>query len=192
MRFLFIVVLFLSINVQAQIGKGHSKSYFLSSTYNKENTLYKAKAFLVDTFYHNVTKPTKLIIDPLVSATSGELTTITFTTEGDEHQGVLFSFYGNYWNNSGVVYQGYGFKLLNKEKAFQLFEMIESTKEKYGEYFMRDMDNNNVVFNFEDMQIIMYSNGPISMRVLWGGFDSLWTFGEAERTFKRFKKFLGE
>ncbi len=114
-------------------------------------------------------------IIPLASAKSGELTTLIYRCEELNKSGIILGFYGDYWNESEVVYQGYSFKNLDKENAFLFLNRIVKAINDNSDFLKKDTDNNNVSFEFEDMKILIYRNdGTYNLRVFWNGFDSTW------------------
>ncbi len=101
----------------------------------------------------------------------------------------MFAFYGNYWNKAGVTYQAFGFKHLEKDKALEFLTKIDKVYEKNKEYLRDNYDNNNVVFKYEDMTILIWSTATqIHLRIFWNGFDSTWENDAFNKSKSRFAK----
>jgi len=98
-------------------------------------------------------------------------------------------FYGDYWNESGVVYQGFGFKNLPKEKAIEFLNKINESIETNIKFLKDSNDNNNVAFQYDDLKVMIWSssNGYL-IRVFWKDFDSTWEKTSFERSKRRFEK----
>ena len=126
---------------------------------------------------------------PLAAASSGELTTLLYKCESQNKEGLILGFYGDYWNDAGVVYQAYGFKNLPKDKAFEFLSKIESEIDENKNFLKNNNDNNNIIFLYEDIKVMIWTTvGGYEMRVYWNGFDSTWektSYGRSKRRFKR-------
>jgi len=180
-----VLALFISFNVSAQVS---SKYTAFAKEYSKEESLFKAKEFLIKSIIDLKENETiEFYVDPLAAASSGELTTLIYKCEQRNLEGMLLVFYGNYWNEEGVVFQGYGFKNLNREEAYAFFKKIDDAKEEHKKFLMEDVDNNNITFKFDDMQFIIWG-GWYKYRVFWNRFDSSWESVSYDRTRKRFEK----
>lgn len=83
--------------------------YVESKIYSKEITLYKSKKYIFSEILKNKNEPTQFEIIPLAAASSGELTTLLYRSENEKKEGLVIAFYGDYWNDTGVLFQGYGF-----------------------------------------------------------------------------------
>jgi hypothetical protein len=103
-------------------------------------------------------------------------------------EGLLMGFYGNYWNDDGVIYKGYAFKNFPKEKALELLTKISETIENQNAYLTEDMDNNNIYFQYDDVLILIYKNIEPNIRVFWNDFDASWSLSAFKLTKKRFEK----
>ena len=189
------ITLMISLSVNAQeIGVSGAKEY------NKEVSLYKAKEFYISNILEleENGKAKWFTIDALAAASSGELTTLIVDcvqkTNGIDKQigGLVIGFYGSYWDKggSGAYYTEYSFKFFTPEKAIGLFEKIDSTITKFDDWLKRDPNNNNIVFKYDDVKILitLKLGGSVSMRVFWNGFDADWEQVAFERTKKRYIK----
>ena len=158
--------------------------------YDKSVALYKAKEFVMKEIIGvEEKKQVKFAIDPLAASSSGELTSLTYTCDEKNLKGFVLGFYGNYWNEAGVVYKGYAFKNFSEDTAryilLKLATLIKSEKS-----YLTKNNENNIYFQYEDIIYLIYNNvisGP-TIRVFWGGFDSEWEFTAFNRTRKRFEK----
>ena len=158
--------------------------------YDKSVALYKAKEFVMKEIIGvEEKKQVKFDIDPLAASSSGELTSLTYTCDEKNLKGFVLGFYGNYWNEAGVVYKGYAFKNFSEDTAryilLKLATLIKSEKS-----YLTKNNENNIYFQYEDIIYLIYNNvisGP-TIRVFWGGFDSEWEFTAFNRTRKRFEK----
>jgi len=174
-------------NVQAQVVQT-SQNLFQAKEFSKEIALYKAKTFLI----YNVLD-TKYITQfeaiPLAAASSGELTTLLYRSTEQNLDGLILGFFGDYWNESGVTFQGYGFKNLPKNQATEFLNKIQDEIEKNKKFLRENNDNNNIAFDFDDLKVMIWTtNGSYLIRVYWNGFDSTWEKTSFERSKRRFEK----
>lgn len=184
---LFIITVFCCNLAIAQIPE--NSGYFFAKEYSKEISLYKAKEFVIDEILKESTDVVLFQIDPLAATTSGEITSLVYKCKTKNVEGLILGFYGNYWNKSGVVYQGYAFKNLPKNTAIQLLEKITNIMSEQSEYLGNDPDNNNVYFQFDDLTILIYKTSSESkMRIFWKEFDAEWTLLAFSKTKRRFEK----
>lgn len=102
---------------------------------------------------------------------------------------MVLGFYGDYWNDEGVTFQGYGFKNLSKEQAFDFLTKIELEIEENQKFLKDSNDNNNIVFEYDDLMVMVWTtSGSYMIRVYWNGFDSTWEKTSFERSKRRFEK----
>ncbi len=104
---------------------------------------------------------------------------------------MILGFYGNYWNENGVLYKGYAFKNLTKEEALGLLNKISETIEANADYLSEDQDINNLYFQYEDLLFLVYMPSELHttrIRVIWKSFDAEWEISTFSRTKKRFEK----
>ena len=153
--------------------------------YSKELSLYKAKSYVISDILGNSNKVVKFEIDPLAATGTGEVTSLVYKCEELNKEGLILGFYGDYWNDSGVVYQGFGFKNLPKEKALELLNKIEKAKTEFSSYLSDDTDNHNIYFNYEDISVLIYKREETKIRVFWKSFDAEW------HAFYPFQHFIG-
>ncbi|MBA4153960.1 hypothetical protein, partial [Flavobacterium sp.] len=96
-------------------------------------------------------------------------------------------------NDAGVLYQGYAFKNLNKEKAIQFLNLIYSSIEKHSSFLQQNNDNNNIVFKFDDMEVLIWTTSDgYNIRIFWNSFDASWEKTAYLRSKKRFEKKIKE
>lgn len=184
---LLIVALILSQAVIAQIPT--SSGFVFSKEFSKEISLYKAKAFVMNEIFDASEDVVQFEIDPLAATTSGEITSLVYTCKTKSKEGLLLGFYGDYWNDAGVVYQGFAFKDLPKDKALELLNKITRTIEEQKEYLSKSIDN-NVCFQYDDIIVLIYTATETRMRIFWNNFDAEWGITAFKRTKKRFEKSL--
>ena len=161
---------------------------FQAKEWSKDISLFRCKEFLFNRVLGVESNVNKFSVIPLASAKSDELTTLIYKSEDLNKSGLILGFYGHYWNDNGVVYNGYGFKNLNKVKATQFLNKIQKAMDDNKKFLQSDNDNNNVFFEFEDMQVLIYRDGNFIIRVFWNGFDSTWENTAFQRSKKRFER----
>lgn len=176
-----------------------SNGLFFAKSFSKEISLYRAKKFVMNDIIGTSNEVVRFEIDPLASANSGELTSLVYFCEEKQKSGLILGFYGDFWNPEGVVYQGYGYKNIEKEKAIDLLNKIDSIGEKNFDYLSLDKDNNNIYFSYDDLTFLIYKTGnggaygylgymgslQLTIRVFWNGFDSEWNPTAFKRTKER-------
>ena len=169
--------------------KVNSNNVWTAKEFSKEISLFKSKEFL----FKNVLGSTEQIVPfeviPLAAASSGELTTLLYKCETKNKEGIILGFYGDYWNEAGVLYQGYSFKNLEKDKAIEFLYKIVASIEENKKFLNENGDNNNIFFKYDDMDVLIWTNlGTYSIRIFWQGFDSTWEKTAFERSKRRFEK----
>ena len=169
--------------------KVKSNNEWTAKEFSKEISLFKSKEFL----FKNVLGSTEQIVPfeviPLAAASSGELTTLLYKCETKNKEGIILGFYGDYWNEAGVLYQGYSFKNLEKDKAIEFLNKIVASIEENKKFLNENGDNNNIFFKYDDMDVLIWTNlGTYSIRIFWQGFDSTWEKTAFERSKRRFEK----
>lgn len=169
--------------------KVNSNNVWTAKEFSKEISLFKSKEFL----FKNVLGSTEQIVPfeviPLAAASSGELTTLLYKCETKNKEGIILGFYGDYWNEAGVLYQGYSFKNLEKDKAIEFLNKIVTSIEENKKFLNENGDNNNIFFKYDDMDVLIWTNlGTYSIRIFWQGFDSTWEKTAFERSKRRFEK----
>lgn len=98
-----------------------NNNIWVAKEFSKDIALYNSKNFLFKNVLGVSPEVVKFEIIPLAAASSGELTTLLYKCESKQKEGLVLGFYGNYWNEAGVLYQGFAFK--NFEKAgHRIFE----------------------------------------------------------------------
>lgn len=180
--------LLLTVNLQAQISTNQI-NVFQAKEFSKDVSLYKAKTFLTHTVLKTSEGTVPFEAIPLAAASSGELTSLLYRCESQNKEGLILGFYGDYWNKAGVIFQGYGFKNLPKEQAFEFLNKIESEIEKNKKFLKENNDNNNIVFEYDDLKVMIWTtSGSYLIRVYWNEFDSTWektSYGRSKRRFER-------
>lgn len=166
-----------------------STGVYFAKEFSKDISLFKAKEFLMSSVLNTSENVTEFIITPLAAASSGELTTLIYKCDDKSKNGLILGFYGNYWNKQGVVYQGFGFKNLSENKAIEFLNKIESSIETHKKFLRNDNDNNNIIFKYNDINVMIYTtSNSYRIRLFWNGFDSTWEKISFERSKRRFEK----
>lgn len=171
----------------SQIGQ-YQNNIFYAKEFSKEISLYKAKSFVIKDLLGSSNTAVKFEIDPLAATASGELTSLVYKCDELKKEGLILGFYGNYWNDAGIVYQGYAFKNLPKEKALELLQKLEEAITNFNKYLSDDTDNNNIYFKYDDLTFLIYKSTEIRIRVFWNTFDAEWQDVAFRRTKRRFEK----
>lgn len=98
-------------------------------------------------------------------------------------------FFGNYWNDAGVLYQGYAFKNFEKDKAIEFLNKIQQAIDDNNKFLKSDPDNNNIYFQYDDLDVLIWSSAvTYTIRVFWKEFDSTWEKTAFERSKRRYEK----
>ncbi len=174
----------------------HSRQPFISSlfgakSYNKEVSIFKAKSYLMKEVITISDSVVQFNIEALASAGSGDLTTLVYECTEQKKSGVLFGFYNDYWNDNGVIYQGYRFKNIDKDSAIMLLNKIEKVQEQYTSYLRNNLDQNNVCFSYDDIVFLIssdWANMQNPIRIFWKGFDADWDYSAFKKTLKLLEK----
>jgi hypothetical protein len=184
------VVLLIAINnlIYSQV-KVNSNNIWTAKEFSKEISLFKSKEFLFKTVLGSTEQVVPFEVIPLAASSSGELTTLLYKCDAKQKEGLILGFYGDYWNEAGVLYQGYSFKNLEKEKAVEFLNKIVTSIDENNKFLKENSDNNNIYFKYDDMDVLIWTNvGIYSIRIFWQGFDSTWEKTAFERSKRRFEK----
>ena len=186
---LSIVLVFVFNNlIYAQVKLNHN-NIWTAKEFSKEISLFKSKEFLFNSVLGSSEQVVKFEVTSLAAANSGELTTLLYKCESKQKEGLILGFYGDYWNEAGVLYQGYSFKHLEKDRATELLNKIKTSLEENSKFLEDKSDNNNIYFKYDDMDILIWTiGGSYSIRIFWQGFDSTWEKTAFERSKRRFEK----
>lgn len=169
--------------------KVNSNNIWTAKEFSKEISLFKSKEFLFKNVLGSTNEVVPFEVIPLAAASSGELTTLLYKCDTKQKEGLILGFYGDYWNEAGVLYQGYSFKNLEKEKAMEFLNKIVTSIEENKKFLNESGDNNNIFFKYDDMDVLIWTNaGTYSIRIFWQGFDSTWEKTAFERSKRRFEK----
>ena len=80
-------------------------------------------------------------------------------------------------------------KNLNKDKAIEFLDLIYSSIENHAKFLKESNDNNNIVFKYDDMNILIHTTSDgYNIRIFWNGFDASWEKTAFVRSKKRFEK----
>ena len=183
-----LILLTISNHIYSQV-KVNSNNIWTAKEFSKEISLFKSKEFLFKNVLGSTNQVVPFEVIPLAAASSGELTTLLYKCDAKQKEGLILGFYGDYWNEAGVLYQGYSFKNLEKEKAMEFLTKIVTSIEENKKFLNESGDNNNIFFKYDDMDVLIWTNaGTYSIRIFWQGFDSTWEKTAFERSKRRFEK----
>ena len=186
MKFTFLLLLspiFLFSQIKA------NGDIWAAKEYSKEISLFNSKSFLFKDVLGVSENILEFEVIPLAATSSGELTTLLYKCDSKQKEGLILGFYGNYWNEAGVLYQGYAYKNLNKDKAIEFLDLIYSSIENHAKFLKESNDNNNIVFKYDDMNILIHTTSDgYNIRIFWNGFDASWEKTAFVRSKKRFEK----
>jgi hypothetical protein len=154
--------------------------------YSKELAQFQSKHFVFEKILKVESQVVKFEVDPLSGAESGQLTTLYYNCAEQNKEGLILTFFGNYWNNAGVRYQGYGFKNFDKKQAVEFLDKIQSAIDSNAK-FLKDNSDNNIAFKYDDIDIIITSSNQTAylIRLFWNGFDSTWDAFAFNRSSRR-------
>lgn len=183
-----LLVFFVFVVSQAFSQVSVSSGLYFAKEYSKEKALYNAKDFVMKNVLGVSENVTKFEIDPLAAASSGELTSLVYKCEDKGLNGLILGFYGNRWNDSGVIYQAYGFKNLSEISAKEMLRGLNKVIDENSKYLNSDSDNNNLFYKYEDITFLIYNKVSIIIRVFWKDFDSEWEVKAFNRTRRRFER----
>ena len=159
---------------------------FFAKEYSKEIALYNVKTFLIKNILGQTNDLIKFEADALTSANSGELTTLAYRCTSLNKEGLILGFYGNRWNEAGVVYQSYEFKNFPIKEANEFLDKIEKMISENTKFIESDPDVNNIYFQYDDITVLIYDDmSSFKLRIFWNGFDSLWDLSTFKKTKRR-------
>jgi hypothetical protein len=177
---------FLGINLNAQVSQVNG---IMAKEFSKELSLFKAKSFVINAILGSSDTVVEFEIDALAASSTGELTSLVYKCPEKNLEGLIFGFYGDYFSEAGIPYQGYAFKNFTKSEALKLFIKVSKAIDEHDKFLSNDVNNHNVYFTFEDLTFLITKvSGSYSIRVFWQDFDAEWTSTAFNRTKKRFEK----
>lgn len=189
MRHFILVLAFSTVSLVVTSQVSVKNNPFLAKEFSKEAALYNAKMFVMQQVLGVSTDVVKFEIDPLAAASSGELTSLAYRCESKSKEGLVLGFYGDRWNDAGVLYQQYAFLNLPLEKARAILNKIEAVIDENYKFITSEDDANNIYYQIDDITFLICHKGDgTKIRVLWDGFDSEWEYLAFNRTKKRFEK----
>jgi hypothetical protein len=186
----FTVLFFVCISISALSQQvSNVNNFWYGKEFSKEIALYDSKDFLFKNVLGSSSEAILFELTPIAAASSGELTTLFYRCVSKQKEGLILGFYGTYWNEAGVVYQGYGFKNLEKDQAIEFLNKIQQAIDDNANYLATSFDINNIYFTYNDINVLIWSSSdgsPYSIRLFWNGFDSNWDKVAFNRSKKRF------
>ena len=187
-QYFYFLAILVATSVNGQIRQTES-NLFQAKEFSKDVSLFKAKSFLIQNVLETSENPIQFEATPLAAASSGELTTLLYKCPSQDKEGLILGFYGDYWNDAGFTFQGYGFKNLTKEQAFEFLNKIEAHIDQNQKFLKSNNDNNNIIFEYDDLKIMIWTTSAgYLMRIYWKGFDSTWEKTSYARTKNRFER----
>lgn len=187
-KLLIVIFLLIIINSFAQV-KTDGNNIWVAKEFSKDIALFNAKEFLFKNILGSTTEIVQFEIIPLAAASSGELTTLLYKCDAKQKEGLVLGFYGNYWNDAGVLYQGYAFKNFERNDAIEFLNKIQTAIEKNKKFITQEVENNNIFFKYDDIDVLICSSSPgYTIRLFWNGFDSSWEKTAFDRSKRRFEK----
>jgi hypothetical protein len=194
--FLLKVILTLIIVIQSftatfsQVAPTNVNNIWIAKEFDKDIALFYSKEFLFKNVLGLTSEIVQFEVIPLAAATSGELTTLLYKCESKQKDGLVLGFYGNYWNDAGVLYTGFKFKNYEKNQAIEFLNKIQSAIDANKDFIYGRDANNNIYFKYDDMVVLISSSSTttVTIRLFWNGFDSSWEKIAFDRSKKRFEK----
>lgn len=186
LKFIPFLILFATISF-AQVKTTNLNYVWAAKEFSKDVAQFRAKSFLFRNVLGVTENISKFELIPLAAASSGELTTLLYKATDKDKEGMLLGFFGDYWNESGNVYQGYAFKNLDKIDAYEFLAKINDVIENESKYLKDSTDNNNIYFSYKDIDVVIFAGGQ-NIRLFWNGFDSSWEKLAFDRSKRRFEK----
>jgi len=158
--------------------------------YPKEVALYNAKMYVAEHLIRNPADSFSYYrMVPLVEGKSAEMTTLYFQCPDKVMEGLLLGFFGDQMNEEGKRMRGSAdFYYLPKDKALELLNKIEQIFEKQDDFLGDDKNENNVIFEYGDLTIVLYEGDGQTIRIFWNGFDSEWSYSDCKSTKKKLMK----
>jgi hypothetical protein len=165
------------------------KGFFTAKGYSKELSIFRAKEFVINDILGLSDNFGRFELEALAASGSGELTSLIYNCPDKKESGLILGFYNDYWNDNGVIYQGYKFKNFPRDRALELFNKIDSVGDANSKYLTEDPNSANVFFTYEEIIFLLYRGwGPGSpIRIFWNGFDAEWDATAYSKTESRFK-----
>ena len=157
--------------------------------YSKEISLFRGKAFIIKEVLGLNKEVVQFQLDPMEAASSGELTTLYYSCEFLNKEGIVFGFYGDYINEYGLIYKGYSYKNFDKKQGIELLQKIDEAKIKNALFLQDNSDNNNIYLTYDDITVLIYrKEQQFKYRVFWKDFDAEWGDFAFKRTKKKFEE----
>ena len=188
MLFVFVILTVTSSISQVKPSQTNNNVWY-AKEFSKDIALFHAKNYLFRDILGFSNEIVKFEVIPLAAANSGELTTLLYKCESKEKEGLILGFFGNYWNDAGVVYQGYMYRNFNVNEANEFLNKIQEAIESNQSFLKNSTDNNNIYFKYEDIDILIWgTQNSYVIRLFWNNFDSSWDKTAFDRSKRRFEK----
>jgi len=190
---IFLILLPLVAKSQDEKIKGELR---FGRKWSAEREAYLGKKFIIEEILgeEQLNYYSKFQIEPLLASKTTELSTIYYNSNEKNKEGLLFGFYGRFWESetSGESFSGHSFKNLDTKQALGLISKIDGILRNEASYIDNYKDVNNIYFNYEDMLFLIYRKNAsiLKIRIFWNGYDVEWEYNSFYRTKKKFEKAL--
>ena len=189
LKLFFLLMIFSFSKSYSQVSATTSSNIWYAKEFSKDIALYHAKTFLINNVLEISSDVVKFEVIPLAAANSGELTTLLYKCETKKKEGLVLGFFGNYVNESGVLYQGYSYKNLNVAEASEFLNKIQEAIDNNENFLRNSIDTNNIYFKYNDIDVLIWGSAQsFTIRLYWNGFDSSWEKTAYDRSKRRFEK----
>lgn len=168
----------------------YSKWSYSSKVWSQDVTLNLAKLFLVQNIVSVSENEERLVAEAFSASNSGEITAVCYSGDSAKTHGLLLAFYGDYWNENGIVFKGFSFKNMDSNHSIKFLQKIVQVSEDHAKFMEKNFDINNMTFQFDDITIIMFVNGNTRLRLIWNGYDSEWSLTEVRKVLTRMQQFI--
>jgi hypothetical protein len=158
-----------------------SLGFALSDEFSEHNSIVKTQGFLLNEILKSPDNVVQFELDRIASSMSGDLTSFFYRCVGKQTEGLILSFFGDYWNDSGDIYKGFVFKNLPGNEALEFISQISRTMEEQKEFLSKDNDN-SVSLQYDDLTVVISKDIEFKIRLFWIGFDADWDHWAYSRT----------
>lgn len=188
--FLAIATFFIVKNVKSQ--STLITKYYVSSAYVQTKAESLAKKYLIEEVLNSSKETTSFEIDFISSSISGEVTTLAYNCREQKKSGIIFTFFGSFWNENGTSYTGYAFRNLDKDSTLKLLDRLKSEITFVSEIQNKDF---NTYFTFSDMTFLLNKItssefGSVRIKMFWREFEADWTKLAIEKSYKRIENWF--
>ena len=161
-----------SLTLFSHIAQSQLLDLVVAHEFNKERSLYLSKKYVIEEVFGKSMETILFDIDPLASTSSLEVASLAYSCQMKGKQGILFTFWGNFWNEQGISYTGYGFKNIDRDSAIILLDRIRKEIDYITQYNSALPENDaNTYFTFSDLTFLLKPEKfGASIRIFWKKF----------------------